>query len=311
MVWIRIKAHLNKGKRIYFSLLITILLFCLSFLNPDRLFRLGGYLLSGNCDLLDNLEALLTEAPFKIHILDVGQGDASLFQAGQNFILLDTGPPDQAPLLLAYLKGLGVNKLDRLILTHPHDDHIGGAKAILKSFPVSSLVMSRDFMDNPNAWELMRMALSLGIPLEEPFKGAGFTWQGVRFHCLHPEKKPYDNPNNLSNVWEVVCEKTKCLFLGDLELDEATGLPQGPYDLLRMGHHGSDTSFDEGLKRKLRPAFYLISCGVKNKFGHPKPAVMKLIKESGRPYFRTDRSGSLVLVQKGSGFKMRDYRLRP
>lgn len=256
-------------------------------------------LVSGNPGIYSNLPVLWNNDPLKVHIIDVGQGDATLIQYCDRALLIDTGPPESSLSLSRYLKDLGLSRLDLLILTHPHDDHVGAAMEILREFSVHRIFLAHSDCENPLQIQVQQFAKERGIPVSSPFRDTHLTIGELSMTCLHPMDRPYANINNYSSVWELTLGRQKFLFLADLEEDEFASLTTGSVDFLRAGHHGSQTSLNEDLLRRLSPSLAGISVGEGNPFGHPSKAVLQMLKASETPYFRTDQDGTVVLSGDG------------
>lgn len=260
-------------------------------------------LLSGNRAVYANLPILLNHDDLKIHVIDVGQGDATLIQYKTSNLLIDTGPPEAGPTLAKYLKALDIKKLDGLILTHPHDDHVGGGKLILTEFQIDHLFVSHDTKGNLLLEEILQLASLKQIPVSYPVKGTQLQISDLILSCLHPSLIDYVNINNYSSVWTFRYKTVSCLFLADLESDEFDQLALTGSTFVRSGHHGSITSTTYALLDKLDPKLFAISCGLNNPFGHPSREVLTLLQQFKINYLRTDRSGTKVISSDGSALR--------
>lgn len=256
-------------------------------------------LTSGNREVYANLSILLNSDPLKVHIIDVGQGDATLIQYKSFNILIDCGPLESSGKLISYLKAVGAQKIDAMILTHPHDDHVGGGMAILREFKIDTLFVSHDLKGNQFLKEIHKEATRQNIKIRLSLKGTRISLSELILDCLHPLPVDYSNINNYSSVWSFTLGKTGFLFLADLESDESDHLPFPQYTFVRSGHHGSYTATNESLLHRLSPKLFAISCGQNNSFGHPSRAVTDLLFLKKVPFFRTDRCGTKVLSSDG------------
>lgn len=260
-------------------------------------------LASGNPAIYHNLSVLWNQDPLKIHVIDVGQGDATLIQYEGTTVLIDAGPPDASSKLIRYLKDLGVMRLDLLILTHPHDDHIGGGPALLDEFPIGQLFAAHDAADSSLQIKILETARKKQIPFAHPYRGMRVEVSILQMDCLHPLPKVYSNINNYSSVWSLRFKNQRFLFLADLENDEIPSLPLSPSDFVRAGHHGSVTSSSDSLLTLLQPQIFAISCGAGNPFGHPSREVLAMLDRARIPYLRTDRSGTAVFSTDGRSLR--------
>lgn len=259
-----------------------------------------GLLISGNREVYANLAILLNQDELKVHVIDVGQGDATLLQYKTASILIDTGPPEAGLKLTSYLKALGIKQLDALILTHPHDDHVGSGKLILEEFSIGHLFVSHNTKGNLLLEEIIQLANRRGIPVSNPLKGTKLKVFDLSIDCLHPLAMDYSNINNYSSVWSVRYQSVGFLFLADIETDESDHLALTSTAFVRSGHHGSTTSTDQTLLLKLAPELFAISCGINNTFGHPSRDVLSLLAAFDVNYFRTDRGGTKVISSDGT-----------
>ena len=296
--WKLIFKAQNKIKQRF---LITILLFLsLLFVSLGLGQSKFTMLLSGNPSIYQNLPILWNEDPLKVHIIDVGQGDATLIQFYDKSFLIDAGPLESVPTIIRYLDNLGLRKLNALIITHPHDDHVGGALEILHEFKVDQILLSHDACDNTIQVDLIKTAHNDNIPVDSPFRGTILRLGDFSLTCLHPLNQSYANVNNYSSVWKLSYINTSMLFLGDLEKDEFDSLTTGPVDFFRTGHHGSKTSLTSDLLMRLSPSLTAISCGLNNSFGHPSEEVLEMLRASDSPYIRTDQDGTVVFSSNGN-----------
>lgn len=278
-----------------FVLPVLLTLTLLSVFGPQRC----SCLISGNQAIYANLPILMNRDPVKIHVIDVGQGDSTLIEFQDQRILIDCGPPECSLTLKRYLQDLGIHSLDLLILTHPHDDHLGGARMVLDNFEVKQVMLPHDLAGNDLLADIRQHLEDCRIPVIHPHRGMKLEQADWSMTCLHPLLKSYENPNNYSSVWLMQYQNIRCLFLADLEKDEFSQIPDIPVDFLRAGHHGSATSCTPILLKKLNPLVIGISCGVNNPFGHPSPEVLAMIREQNLSSFRTDLQGTKVLSSDG------------
>ncbi|PKK39388.1 Late competence protein ComEC, DNA transport [Clostridiaceae bacterium JG1575] len=295
-LWARWREQGRINKAFVLSLFLLFLV-SLSFLFiPPDTYRL---LLSGNRSVLENRATLTRRDPFKIHILDVGQGDATLLSQGTHHILIDAGPPEAEESLRAYLKALGIESLDLLILTHPHDDHLAAAPGLLRDLQVAQLMVPHQHSKNPLLQESIVMAQARGVPICSPLQGDVLHWGDVTLTCLHPQPIQYLNENNQSCVWHLRYRKFRALFLADWETSAPFPLPEEPLTFLRTGHHGSDTSLTQELALRLSPKVAVISCGKDNPYGHPSPKVLEALEDVHALIYRTDLEGTKVFSTDG------------
>lgn len=237
---------------------------------------------------------------------DVGQGDASLIRTESGCVLIDTGTNLSEDTLAASLEWLGVRRIDCLILTHAHEDHIGGADRILRDFDVRA-VIARDTGETDAAtrrlWDAVRASGA------EQVTPAGITTYTVGGLCLDVAV-PFDEPQSAGNdnslIVRVRFGETTFLYMGDAEAATEqvllARLADGDFldcDGLKLGHHGSDSSSGSAFLRAVSPRYAVASAGGGNSFGHPHAWVLADLEALDCTCLRTDASGTVVLVSDG------------
>ncbi|MBX7041916.1 MAG: DNA internalization-related competence protein ComEC/Rec2 [Ignavibacteria bacterium] len=249
-----------------------------------------------------------------ICFLDVGQGDAAvvltpggqciIVDAGSNFRGYDTGERTIAP----FLRRKGITDIDLLILTHNHNDHIGGAEYIISNFNVHKVFASEAGSDDGAAKGLFDLIARKGIALEFPLAGdLCESFENIRLYFLHPGRhgmSAEENLNNTSVAFLLKYKESEILFTGDVEHEaekEITEKYAGilSADILKSPHHGSITSSTSGLVAFSSPDISVISCGRNNKFGHPSGEVMKRYEYTDCNVLRTDLTGCVTVVTDG------------
>lgn len=287
------KKAKRKGREWLIRLLTALFSMLLSFF--------GSYSYAQTGKVLPRRELLSGTASF--HFIDVGQGDATLILTGDAAVLIDAGTGESAGALTAYLKTY-VGRLDYLILTHPHDDHVGGADEVLESVPVGRVLMPL-VEHNGYTQRLMEMTTELGIPVFDAKLGGQYTAGDITCTLLGPVHKNYENLNDLSAVVRVDIGGVSLLVSGDaeqtaeLEVLAANDPALLDCDIYQVGHHGSSTSTSLEFYTAVSPDHCVISCGEGNSYGHPHTTVLQLLTLSGAEVYRTDLEGTVVLDTDG------------
>ncbi|MCC8179222.1 MAG: MBL fold metallo-hydrolase [Cloacibacillus sp.] len=252
--------------------------------------------------------AVFTGAPagaaqLRYYAVDVGQGDCSLFilPNGQN-IVIDAGPEKNAKQTVRYLKSCGVKKVDLLVATHPHEDHIGGMKELLSAFPVGKLWDSGYNHASRVQRDFYRAVKEGKIAFGRPKRGFSESFGDVRVDVLGPAKllKNTDSDaNNNGLVLLVTYGDISFLITGDMEREERRTLEPLPQAVvLKAAHHGSRNGTDRKMLRDVSPEIIILSYARGNSYGHPHKEVVKAIREAGVRRFDT-ADGAVKLRTNG------------
>jgi competence protein ComEC len=206
---------------------------------------------------------------------------------------------------MGYLQSQGVKRLDYLILTHPHEDHIGSADSVIRNFDIGHVIMpqkaatTQTFSDVVNAIK----AKSLGVTAPK----VGMTLDlgsEVAAQVLAPGGSSYEDVNNYSVVVRLVYGNTSFLFTGDAQAEsESQMIGSGlnlKADVLKVGHHGSNSSTTPGFLTKVSPKYAVISVGTGNSYGHPTQVTLDNLSNAGVKVYRTDQNGTILTESDGT-----------
>ena len=267
----------------------------------------------------------------KITMLNVGQGDAFLIQTKAQNVLIDTSDVDEREKLVSELDKAGVTKLDKIILTHPHADHIGGIEKLLKDkkYTISEVYdngiastskLYLNYMKSIKKKKIKHVSLKAGDILD--------FGDGVNFNVLYPTKDLVDavnngsqktDPNNESIVGRLVYKNFSMMFTGDAEKQVESNLwadndsKKLQSVILKSGHHGSRTGSTENFVQTVKPSYVLISAGEPtdkrggNTYGHPHRKALETYLKTGVPsknIFWTWKNGTVVIVSNGKDFSI-------
>ena len=236
-----------------------------------------------------------------VTVLDVGQGLAVLARTGNHALLYDAGPAFNAfadsgnRVIVPYLRGEGIERLDALVVSHDDNDHAGGAASVLEAVPTGMLWSSLP-ADHP-----LLEAARWRSPC---IAGRAWKWEGVRFEFLHPAKEippgPRVRANNLSCVLRIEAPGGRVLLTGDIEREaERELLERAPErlraEVLLVPHHGSGTSSTPEFVRQVAPRYAVFTVGYRNRFGHPREDVLARYRDAGSTVLRSDTGGALEL----------------
>ena len=243
----------------------------------------------------------ISDADTWVEFIDVGQADCALVCSEGHYMLIDTGDRDDSDMVIAHLDAIGVEKLDYMILSHPHADHIGEAADIYDSFEVGSVIMPQ-VPEGLEPDSVTYEMLTETVPYIEPAADMSFTFGECTFDTYAAHEYTEDL-NDMSVIVRLVCGDCSFLFTGDCgENEEREMLDRGVMldsDVLKAGHHGSAYSSCEEWLSAVTPKYTVISCGAFNEYGHPDEAALKRLDGWSDEVFITSRDGSIVFETDG------------
>ena len=246
------------------------------------------------------------EGILQIYFLDVGQGDSVLFRTDGGDILVDAGPESHQDLLCLRLEELGVRELTLMILSHPDEDHIGGADGVLAQIPTKEVWLSGAPMENESAKRLLSVMEEKAIPTRLVRAHDALTVGGVDFRVLMPfSNQNAEGGNESSIVLTVDYGDTELMLTGDVGVAEERELltyyvpAHLDCDIYKVGHHGSNTSTCVEFLEVMSPQYAVISCGADNSYGHPMGEILARLEEQGVTTLRTDLSGEILFETDG------------
>lgn len=240
---------------------------------------------------LAHFTASLPEDALHVHVIDVGKADAILLESPDANVLVDCGTAEAAEDVLRYLAARGIDRLDAVWISHPDDDHCGGLPAVLQTVPADAVV------ESPVGESISGMtALPQAVPLRRAAVGERYAYGAMTFEVLGP-LQDYAESNNDSTVFRLQYDGFSMLFCGDMEAQaERDLLEDGAAlraDVLKVAHHGSDTSTSAALLEAVQPRYAVISSG-EDRSMLPRNAVLQRLHTAGAEIFRTDTDGAVV-----------------
>lgn len=236
------------------------------------------------------------------HFIDVGQADASLILCDGKSMLVDGGNTDDSNLIYTYLKKHGIDHLDYIINTHPHEDHVGGLAGALNYATVDTALGSVIEYDSRAFDNFVKYLDKHNVSIRVPEVGDTFSLGSAEVKILGPVRYSEDMNNN-SIVLSITYGKTSFLFTGDAERDEEQDILEKEFDLestvLKVGHHGSGTSSTYPFLRAIMPEYAVISVGNDNPYGHPHENALSRLRDVEAKVLRTDTQGDIVFTSDG------------
>ncbi|MTI60164.1 MAG: MBL fold metallo-hydrolase [Firmicutes bacterium] len=266
--------------------------------------------------LLLSLSILISNAAADnliIHFIDVGQADSIFIQLpNSQTMLIDGGNNGDGSLIINYIKGLkeSNNKIDYLIGTHPHEDHIGGLDDIINEFDIGRVFLPKVSHTSKTFEDLMLAIRDNGLKISAARAGQTiFDDDNINLKAviLSPGRDSYDELNNYSVVVRLVYGDTAYLFTGDAEGLIENELLRQQLDLkaniLKVAHHGSSSSTSERFLKAVVPEYAVISVGKDNSYGHPSQLVIDRLQRDNIKVYRTDRQRTIIASSDGNKIK--------
>ena len=289
-------------KRNFFEILIILLAF-LIINNQDKIKNLFNQNNNQNQnDYINTYNDLL-----KVHYLDVGQGDSIFVELPNNeTMLIDAAESYQSEKIINYLKNLNYQKIDYVIGTHPHTDHIGGLKDIINTFEIGKIYMPKA-VSTTRTYESLLMAIKdKNLKINTAKAGTSIIdTDALKINILAPNNSTYTELNNYSVVTKITYGTTKFLFMGDAEkLSENEIKEDVTADVIKIGHHGSNTSSSINFIKKVNAKYGIISVGLNNKYNLPKEETITNWENSGTKIYLTSINGTIRATSDGTNIKI-------
>ncbi|HLR34098.1 MAG TPA: ComEC/Rec2 family competence protein, partial [Tissierellales bacterium] len=255
----------------------------------------------------------IDKGELEVHYIDIGQGDSIFIQLPNGeTILIDGGPRTNSKILVNYLEELGVENINYLVATHPHEDHIGGLPNVIRNFKVDKIYMP-DKTANTAIFEEFLLEIKEKDVEVNTVSGGDVLIEGdgLKYEVMAPNEEKYSNTNDYSIVTKITYKNNSFLFTGDAEKTSEKEIIEKGYklssDVLKVGHHGSSTSTSEDFLKNVQPKYGVISCEKGNEYGHPHKEIIKILENYGVEILRTDELGTIVMTSDGKEIKIEDY----
>lgn len=253
-------------------------------------------------------EALTNKDGIVVHFLDVGQGDSEFVELpnGQ-CMLIDAGTADSGQTVTDYIKQCGYTKIDYLVATHPHADHIGGMSQVVEGFDIGEIYMPKVSTATRTFEGLLEEISDKGMTINTAKAGIEvYSDSELQMEFLAPVGTQYEEINNYSAVLKISYGSNSFLFTGDAEDISEEEMLDRDYsslsaDVLKVGHHGSRYSSTIDFLYAVKPEYAVISCGAGNSYGHPHSEVLDRLNKLKAQIYRTDEQGTVTVTCDGKG----------
>ena len=239
---------------------------------------------------------------FIASFIDVGQGDSIFleFPNGKN-MLIDAGENYESETVQSFINSKGYFSLDYVVGTHPHTDHIGGLESIIKRYEIGEIYLPKVVHTSKTYENLLTTINELGYKVNSAISGMEIiNEKGLEVKILSPKNSNYSELNNYSVVIKIVFGNTSFLFMGDAEtVVEDEILDEVNADVVKVGHHGSDTSSSEEFVKSVNAKYAVIMSGVDNQYDLPDKTIVDRWKSNGAEVYNTSENGNVIITSDG------------
>lgn len=302
----------DNTKKALMRLLAILIVFIISYAY-NRFFMKENLNNSKKANLKDNInnskfaDVDLNNEDFNVLFMYVGQADSTLVKYKNKIMLIDAGNNEDGKNIVKFLKDNGISKLDYIVGTHYDEDHIGGLDDIIENFDIGKFYLSNGGELGPNYYNLEKTAKKKNLAITIPKVGDKIDFGDVDMEVMAASKFDGKNDNNASIVIQAKYGSRKYLFMGDLEKQEEAKRKWNEVDVLKAGHHGSNTSSTQEFLNQVKPKYVFVSAGKNNKYRLPNVKAMERIEKTGAKIFRTDvNESSFWLTSNGNDIDIKE-----
>ena len=242
---------------------------------------------SGDVDNENNLH---------VYYIDVGQADSILIVNKNQSALIDAGNNDDGQDVVNFIKSKGITKLDYVIGTHPHEDHIGGLDDVINNIDADKIYLPKIRTNTKTYEDVLQAIQNKNQKIGSFNKGDKFTIGDANLEVMTDSILNKENLNLSSNIIRMEFKGTSFLFTGDAETENEKTIEWTQTDILKVGHHGSTTSTSQSFLNQIKPKYAIISVGKDNDYGHPKEKILQRLEKIGTEVFRTDECGTIEVI---------------
>ena len=223
-------------------------------------------------------------------------------------MIIDAGNNEDSDLIKSYLLNQGIQQLDVVVGTHPHEDHIGSLDTVIKNFDVKKVYMPKVSHTTKTFEDVLLAIKDKSLKVSTPIAGETFNLGEAKFTILGPNNSEYKSLNDYSIIIKLEYGNNSFLFTGDAEVKSEKEMLNKGYnldvDVLKVGHHGSTTSTSDEFLSAVSPKYAVISCEKDNDYGHPHKEIIEKLNKQRIEIYRTDQIGTIVLSSDGENITL-------
>lgn len=307
---------MKKGKRktkIIGSLIAVIIVVLAGLLgiNNEQISKLANEIGLGNLINSESTEAINqnnitpVNGELQVYYIDVGQADSILIINKEDAMLIDAGNNEDGEDVVNFIKDKGITKLDYVVGTHPHEDHIGGLDDVINSnIEIENVLMPKIETTTKTFEDVVNAISNKGLTVKAPNKGDTFTLGDSNLEVMTDSILDEDNLNLSSITLRLQYGNNSFLFMGDSEKENEKTITWPKTDVLKVGHHGSDTSSSEEFLNEVKPSISIIMAGKDNSYGLPKEEIVERLENVGSKVYRTDANGTIEVTSDGNNINV-------
>ena len=244
----------------------------------------------------------------------VGQADCTLIKLNDDVILIDAGNNNDGKNVVSFLQEKGITQIDYLIGTHADEDHIGGIDDIINSMDIGTFLIPTIGENGTDYKNAVETAKDKNIQIKHPTRGDIFYFENAQFEVMSAMEEEGTSDNNSSLVIEFTYNNTTYLFMGDAETEVENSRSWNKVNVLKVGHHGSNSSSSTKFLEQVNPEYSIIEVGKNNSYNLPSDKAIRRLEESGTQVLRTDKAngeevGSFWLRSDGNTIDIREVNI--
>lgn len=236
------------------------------------------------------------ESNLYVYYIDVGQADSILIVNENQSALIDAGNNEDGENVVNFIKSKGITKLDYVIGTHPHEDHIGGLDDVINNIDTDKIYLPKIQTNTKTYEDVLQAIQNKNQKISSFSKGDKFTIGDANLEVMTDSILDKNNLNLSSNIIRMEFNGTSFLFTGDAEEENEKTIEWEQTDILKVGHHGSTTSTSQNFLNQIKPQYAIISVGKDNDYGHPNEKILERLRKVQTEIFRTDESGTIEII---------------